>query len=80
MYHIISDNKELADLCERWGKLSYLCIDTEFVRTRTFYPRAGLIQVAADTACYLIDPLSITDFAPLKSLFRNSSVTKVLHS
>ncbi|GGA93737.1 ribonuclease D [Agarivorans gilvus] len=41
-----------------------LAIDTEFVRTRTYYAQLGLLQIYDGQQCYLLDPLEL-DMAPL---------------
>lgn len=71
---------ELNALCESWQQQSAVAIDTEFMRTSTFYPIAALFQVSDGKGCYLIDPLSIDDFSGFKSLLTNPSVVKVLHA
>ena len=76
----VRDNEELARLCTYWQTLPMVALDTEFQRVDTFYPIPGLIQLADDRQCYLIDPLSIEDFSPLAALFANESVLKVLHA
>jgi len=76
----ISSSAELVECCQKWQKLPLIAIDTEFIRVETFYPIAGLIQVADDQSCYLIDPLNIDDFSALQALFRNNSVLKVMHA
>lgn len=76
----IAQDQELAELCARWRQQAAVAIDTEFMRSETFYPIAGLIQVGDGRGCYLIDPLAITDFAPLRELLLDPAVTKVLHS
>lgn len=76
----IAQDHELAELCARWRLQGAIAIDTEFMRSDTFYPIAGLIQVGDGKGCYLIDPLAITDFEPLKDLLLDEAVTKVLHS
>src|SRR5690625_6227152 len=50
------------------------------MRSDTFYPIAGLLQIGDGTGCYLIDPLAIQDFEPLRQLLLNPAVTKVLHA
>ena len=77
---VITDNASLAKWCEHWQTLPMVALDTEFQRVETFYPIPGLFQLADDQRCYLIDPLAVTDFAPLKALFRNPDVLKVLHA
>lgn len=76
----VDDNETLRQLCQRWSGQAAIAVDTEFMRSDTFYPIAGLIQVGDGHGCYLIDPKAITDFSPLAELWRNPEVTKVLHA
>lgn len=76
----IATAEELAELCARWQTQGAIAIDTEFMRSSTFYPIAGLIQVGDGRGCYLIDPLAIEDLAPLKALLLDTRVVKVLHA
>ncbi len=76
----IQSDAELAERCAYWRSLPLVALDTEFQRVETFYPIPGLIQLADDRSCYLIDPLSIEDFSPLKALFADTTVLKVLHA
>ena len=57
-----------------------VAIDTEFRRRDTFFPQVALIQIATQGQCWLIDPLTLSDPAPLKQLLLNPTVIKVLHS
>lgn len=77
---IIGENTVLAEHCQRWLQLPFVAIDTEFVRTETYFPIAGLIQVGDGEQAYLIDPLEITDWSPLVALLESPSVIKVLHA
>src|SRR5690606_27220502 len=76
----VDQNAELARLCQHWRQQAAVAVDTEFMRSDTFYPIAGLIQVGDGRGCYLIDPLAITDLEPLRELLLDPAVTKVLHS
>lgn len=76
----IDSAAQLADLCAAWQAQGAIAVDTEFMRTDTFYPIAGLLQIGDGKGCYLIDPLAINDWQPLKELLLNHTVTKVLHS
>jgi len=76
----INDTATLARHCEQWQQMPLIAIDTEFMRTETFYPIPGLIQVADDRHCYLIDPLKIEDMSPLAAVLRAPEVLKVLHA
>jgi len=57
-----------------------IAVDTEFMRTDTFYPLLGLIQISDGDSVWLIDPLPIEDFSALEDLFNNRNVTKIFHS
>jgi ribonuclease D len=76
----IAQDHELAELCERLRGQAAIAVDTEFMRTDTFYPIAGLIQLGDGKTSFLVDPLSITDFSPLRELMLDEKVVKVLHS
>lgn len=76
----VDSNDDLARRCAHWRTLPMVALDTEFQRVDTFYPIPGLIQLADDRGCYLIDPRAITDFAPLAALFVDPSVLKILHA
>jgi ribonuclease D len=76
----IADNASLAAACVELNKAPVLAIDCEFVRERTFYPIAALIQVFDGESFYLIDPTSCDDFSALKEVLQNPAITTVLHS
>lgn len=76
----IDRDDQLAELCSAWRKQAAIAVDTEFMRSDTFYPIAGLLQIGDGKGCYLIDPLAIKDFTALRELMLDTAVTKVLHS
>lgn len=76
----IDNNICLKKYCEKWNKIPVLAMDTEFIRTNTFYPIPALLQIYDGSDCYLIDPLTISDFEPLKSILVSPHTIKVLHS
>ncbi len=67
-------------MCAQACAVSEVALDTEFVRTRTYYPQLGLIQLYDGDNLSLIDPLAIRDWAPLRALLQNPQVTKFLHA
>ncbi|MDC0727670.1 ribonuclease D [Phytobacter diazotrophicus] len=79
-YQMITTNEALAALCEAAAGTDAIALDTEFVRTRTYYPQLGLIQLYDGENVALIDPLTITDWAPFRDLITNTQVTKFLHA
>lgn len=79
-FSFVADNAGLAESIASVAQCPVVMLDTEFMRTDTFYPIPALLQLSDGTSHYLIDPLAITDWAPLVALFRNPNVIKVLHS
>ena len=79
-YILVEDDQTLNDLCQLWQDSHYLAMDTEFIRTSTFYPHVGLIQINAGAGNYLIDPLKINDWEAFKALMTRQSITKIFHS
>ncbi len=76
----ITSNDMLRDVCQRWLEAPYIAVDTEFMRTNTFYPVVGLLQVADQYHSYLIDPLLIDDWQPLVAVFIHPDIVKVFHA
>ncbi len=79
-YTMITTNEALAELCQTARQFPALALDTEFVRTRTYYPRLGLIQLYDGEQIALIDPLPITEWAPFRDLLLDEGVIKFLHA
>ncbi|MDJ0947821.1 MAG: ribonuclease D [Alphaproteobacteria bacterium] len=78
---LISDNKVIAGACQRLAKETYITVDTEFMRDRTYWPRLCLIQLGGAKEAVAIDALAKgVDLAPLYGLMANSKVLKVFHA
>tara|TARA_R110002167_G_scaffold164939_7_gene361872 strand:- start:964 stop:2115 length:1152 start_codon:yes stop_codon:yes gene_type:complete len=79
-YILITDQNELPGLVSQWQKVEAIAIDTEFIRTHTFFAEPGLIQIADGQGVYLIDPVAIDDLSSLIPLLENPNVVKIMHS
>ena len=82
---IINQEKELDKFCKEAENHTFVTIDTEFMRERTYYSKLCLIQIALPNDgpedAVLVDPLSPgMNLKPLYRLFRNTSVVKVFHA
>ena len=77
---LVTEDAELRELCARWRSCAALALDTEFVRTRTFRARLGLVQVGDPERSVLLDAVAIRDWEPFWELIRAAEVLKVLHS
>jgi ribonuclease D len=78
-YVPIDSDEALAEVARGWAEAPLLGLDTEFIRTNTFFHRLGLIQVSDGRTSWLVDPLAARDLSPLVSVFRAPGV-KILHS
>ncbi len=76
----IDSNERLEECCVKWEEAQLLALDTEFVRTTTYYPIAGLLQINDGSCTILIDPLEIDDWYPLVELFESESLTIAMHA
>ncbi|SFX05272.1 ribonuclease D [Marinospirillum alkaliphilum] len=75
----VDDPEQLDALCAAWMELEELAMDTEFIRTDTFYPKPALLQVGDGQACYLLDVLALGKPESLRRLLVGGPV-KVFHS
>jgi ribonuclease D len=76
----INTNVELQNLCHQLASCSLVALDTEFIRTDTFYPKIALIQLSDGETIWLIDVLAIDDFVPLKQLLESPDTTLIFHA
>lgn len=76
----IDSNAALEQYCEQWHSQRLIALDTEFMRSKTYYPIAGLLQFNDGHANYLLDPLAVSDYAPLAELFDQDDIVFALHS
>lgn len=79
-FEYVDDQAELPRVCAELEQAPYLCLDTEFMREKTYYPRLCLLQVASPDAVFCIDPLRIDDLSPLLDLIYRHDILKVLHA
>ena len=52
---LISNPKELEELCQKLSSAKEIAFDTEFIRESTFYPQLEIIQLATTEDAWLID-------------------------
>ena len=79
-YALVIDDQTFQQLCQQWKSACFLAIDTEFIRTSTFYPHVGLIQINDGTDNTLVDPLTINDWELFRDLLQDKDIVKILHS
>ncbi len=75
----INTTNDLEKLCGELECLEAVALDTEFIRTDTFYPKLALIQISDGQGCWLIDVLSVSCYKSLKFLLENPRQTVIFH-
>jgi ribonuclease D len=78
--HYVDDSGDLDTAVQRWRQHRVIGLDTEFIRTRTFYPIPALYQVATPDATYLVDPLPIDRWDGFADLLCDPDATIVMHA
>ncbi|MFQ5450741.1 MAG: ribonuclease D [Nitrospinaceae bacterium] len=76
----VTTEDDLAVLCEKLKNCDVLALDTEFVRERTYFHRLGLIQVACNSICALVDPVLLPNLDPFLDRITDPKVLKVFHA
>ena len=79
-FKFIDSQKSLDGLVSKLEHEKTIGIDTEFVRTRTYFPKLCLIQIASTNTMSCIDCLTGLDMSKLWSLIYSPDIEKVLHS
>ncbi|MEM9100906.1 MAG: ribonuclease D [Pseudomonadota bacterium] len=79
-FNYITEDSALSQAVNIWMKQAFVAIDTEFVRDKSYYPMLGLVQIAVDGVCHVIDLVSIKDTTPLKQLIVSPNIVKIIHA
>ncbi len=79
-YQLVETEVSLIEICNQFKGSSWLAVDTEFEREKTYYPELCLVQVATPDRVAVIDPLALDNLQALFDLLYDSSITKVFHA
>ncbi|MGL4475993.1 MAG: ribonuclease D [Shewanella sp.] len=79
-YLYISDQVSIDALVAQYRHAPLLVLDTEFVRTRTYYAKLGLIQAYDGKTLALIDPIAVPDLSGFWALLQDTNIVKLVHS
>jgi ribonuclease D len=78
---LITDTDALTELCTRLRTQSFVTIDTEFMRERTYYPELCVVQLAGEHDVAVIDAQAEgIDLSCLGGLLADEAVVKVFHA
>jgi len=78
---LIDTSAALAAFCRRQAQASYITVDTEFIRDKTYFPQLCLVQIAGPDEAAALDPLAPgIDLGPLFALMAAPTLLKVFHA
>jgi len=77
---LIEQQNDLDQVCAEISAQEQIALDTEFVRTNTYAPHLGLLQISAGNVCVCVDPLANLDLGPMWELIFDSNRANILHS
>jgi len=78
---LITDTDALAASCARLALSSFVTVDTEFMREKTYWPELCVVQLASEEEVAVVDALAPgLDLAPLGALLADQRVMKVFHA
>lgn len=78
-HEYVSSASRLNELCDQWSSLDAIAVDTEFMRTNTFYAKLGLLQISDGERAFLVDPLAIEHWEGFRRLCESDTLF-VFHS
>lgn len=76
----IESNEKLNNFLKVALRAKFVCVDTEFMREKTYYPQLSLIQFQVEDETYLYDPFCFKSVKTLAPLFDAENVLKVFHA
>ena len=78
---LITTSADLAALCDRLAHETFVTVDTEFMRERTYWPELCVVQLAGTHEVAVVDAeVPGIDLAPLGRLLADPAVVKVFHA
>ncbi len=76
---LLTTRGELQALASQIRAAGRLALDTEFVWERTYRPTLGVVQIATDSTCAILDATVLPDLSPLFPVLRDPDIPVVLH-
>ncbi len=75
----ITTDLQLKNAVSEMAQYPELAFDLEADSMFHFEEKVCLIQAASPAACYVIDPLALSDLSPLGEIFSNPGICKIFH-
>jgi ribonuclease D len=78
--HPLTSQAELNAFCAQVSGDTFITVDTEFIREKTYFPKLCLLQIAGAKDAAVIDPLASLDLTPVFALLQKPDLLKVFHA
>ncbi len=75
----IATDGDLQSCCSQLEAATYIALDTEFERVRTYYPRLCLLQLATEQGIWLLDPMHLDKLVLIKSALSHADAL-IIHA
>jgi len=69
----------LEEAARKMSQAEIIGVDLEADSMHHYFEKVCLLQIAAESACYIMDPLAVRDLSGLQSVFSNPRIRKVFH-
>jgi ribonuclease D len=79
-WFLVDTQKKLQRAVDDFDNSSLLSIDTEYDSFRYFREKLCLVQIKANNATYVLDPLHNLDLSFLGKYFADEDIVKILHA
>jgi len=77
--HMIEDDAALVALVEKLRTRAVIGVDTEADSFHHYQEKLCLVQISDLEADYIVDPLKVSDLAPLKAVLEDPDIVIILH-
>ena len=77
---LVEQQSDLDKVCQIVAQHQQIAVDTEFVRTNTYAPHLGLLQLTAGDLTVCVDPLADVDMQEIWQLLFDPGRNSILHS
>ncbi len=77
---LIETDDALELFIESCMKSSYMAIDTEFLREKTYYPKTCLVQIGIEDTIAIIDPFPLKNLKALARPLTDPGILKIFHA
>lgn len=79
-YRLIETTGDLEQAARNLSGEAWICLDTEFVRVKTYFPKLCLLQIGTMEQIWCIDAITCPSLEPIVPVLFDPKTVKVFHS